>query len=189
MAIEPVPVPEEPLGDVSTYLPDCINSATRMLEPILNSPDTSSMFVDRGGVQLLLNMYKLPHLPAVFGSSSASHGLLTAFRSFAPQHAPVISKHLRDALGLQLAAAIDSAKVWHRQERVCTSWQYSNLDNVDIHQLQCTLCLVRHLLQHDVWTLIHGGGIGECCCLQMTESLRGSLGAASRVCVHNTLLT
>jgi len=47
------------------------------------------VFVDRGGLDLLLKLHSLPRLPYTFSFSAASHPLLAVFRSLAPQHAQV----------------------------------------------------------------------------------------------------
>lgn len=44
-----------------------------MLETMLTSGETARLFVERGGVDLLLTLYRLPRLPPTFGSTNASH--------------------------------------------------------------------------------------------------------------------
>jgi predicted regulator of Ras-like GTPase activity (Roadblock/LC7/MglB family) len=70
--------------------------------------------VERGGVELLLTLYRLPRLPPTFGSTNASHSLLVSFRVFTSQHTaaqlPHIFGQLRTALLRQLEAALEAAK-------------------------------------------------------------------------------
>ena len=54
---------------------------------------------------------RLRLLPPTFGSTSPSHNLLAAFRSFAATHAPEISERLRPTLLEQTQAALKFAKV------------------------------------------------------------------------------
>lgn len=39
----------------------------------LSVPLSRRLFVERGGVELLLTLYRLPRLPPTFGSTNASH--------------------------------------------------------------------------------------------------------------------
>lgn len=54
---------------------------------------------------------RLRLLPPTFGSTSPSHNLLAAFRSFAATHAPEISEQLRPTLLEQTHAALKFAEV------------------------------------------------------------------------------
>eukprot|EP00983_Pelagomonas_calceolata_P024640 775640-Pelagomonas_calceolata.AAC.3 len=47
------------------------------------------MFVEKGGLDLLLKLHTLPRLVYTFGFSASSHAMLTVFRSLAPHHAQV----------------------------------------------------------------------------------------------------
>jgi hypothetical protein len=51
-------------------------SLSRCAELICTAPCTvlyCRLFVERGGVELLLTLYRLPRLPPTFGSTNASH--------------------------------------------------------------------------------------------------------------------
>ena len=72
--------------------------------------------MERGGVELLLTLYRLPRLPPTFGSTNASHSLLVTFRVFSQQQQlPQIFGLLRAALlkvrrgcvGLAALGAVD----------------------------------------------------------------------------------
>ena len=54
--------------------------SARLLESLSNNADFSTKFVEKGGLQLLLRLYTLRHLPATFGSSAAAHALVAAVR-------------------------------------------------------------------------------------------------------------
>jgi hypothetical protein len=44
------------------FLPLALTAASRMLEPLLANAETSRLFVERGGADVLLKLYKLPRL-------------------------------------------------------------------------------------------------------------------------------
>jgi hypothetical protein len=48
--------------DVPAFLPIALSAALRMLETLLGNPETSRVFVEEGGVDLLLKIYLLPKL-------------------------------------------------------------------------------------------------------------------------------
>ncbi|DBB00800.1 TPA: hypothetical protein ACH3X1_000730 [Trebouxia sp. C0004] len=103
--------------DAASYLPECITHTARLLESMFSNHDTCSKFVQQGGVEVLLQLYKLPKLPPTFGSSSASHSLLAMFRSLTAHNSSDISSKLQPSLSsqftitLQLAEAIDDRMV------------------------------------------------------------------------------
>ena len=97
--------------DAASYLPECITHTARLLESMFSNHDTCSKFVQQGGVELLLQLYRLPKLPPTFGSSSASHSLLAMFRSLTAHNAPDISTRLQPALASQFQVTLDTAQV------------------------------------------------------------------------------
>eukprot|EP00798_Chlamydomonas_sp_ICE-L_P016839 gene16839-23119_t len=94
--------------DTESFLPECINHATRMLENLLSNTETSKLFVENGGVDFLLKIHSLPKLNYTFGFSSASHPLLAVFRGLSPNHAQLLAVKTRDALAKQLGIAMES---------------------------------------------------------------------------------
>ena len=54
--------------------------SARLLESLSSNSEFATKFVDQGGLQLLLRLYTLRHLPATFGSSAAAHALVAAVR-------------------------------------------------------------------------------------------------------------
>lgn len=97
--------------DAATYLPECITHTARLLESMFSNHDTCQKFVQQGGVEVLLQLYKLPKLPPTFGSSSASHSLLAMFRSLTAHNATDISSKLQPVLASQFAVTLKSAEV------------------------------------------------------------------------------
>jgi hypothetical protein len=57
-----VAVKAEKEAEVEAWLPLALSAAGRLLEALLGNPDTSKVFVEQGGVDLLLKLYLLPKL-------------------------------------------------------------------------------------------------------------------------------
>ncbi|KAK9866343.1 hypothetical protein WJX84_006185 [Apatococcus fuscideae] len=108
----PEPPSALPQQDVESpdHLPECISHAARMLDNMSANAETSRLFIQQGGIELLLALYRLPRLPPTFGSSSAAHALTATFRTLTMQHAQPLSKHLSSVLNQQLDQALQSAK-------------------------------------------------------------------------------
>jgi hypothetical protein len=72
------------------------------------------MFVERGGAELLLALYRLPALPPTFGSTNASHSLLSTFRMLMQPASGVevmrLFTPLKTALTQQLDVALSAAE-------------------------------------------------------------------------------
>ena len=97
--------------DAASYLPECITHTARLLESMFSNHDTCQKFVQQGGVECLLQLYKLPKLPPTFGSSSASHSLLATFRSLTSHSSADIATRLQPALASQFQITLETAKV------------------------------------------------------------------------------
>ncbi|RMZ57814.1 hypothetical protein APUTEX25_002482, partial [Auxenochlorella protothecoides] len=89
------------------YLVECVTFASRMLEQLLALNDTAAAFVEAGGCELLLALYRLPRLPPSFGSTNASHSLLVTFRVFATQ-GPALDR-VTGLLRTELVRALEEA--------------------------------------------------------------------------------
>ena len=113
-ASDQLPAVKAPIDpDAASYLPECITHTARLLESMFSNHDTCQKFVQQGGVEVLLQLYKLPKLPPTFGSSSASHSLLAMFRSLTAHNASEISSKLQPVLSSQFAVTLESAEVSH----------------------------------------------------------------------------
>lgn len=113
----PAPITEAPAHkapidpDAASYLPECITHTAKLLESMFSNHDTCQKFVQQGGVECLLQLYKLPKLPPTFGSSSASHSLLATFRALTVHSAADIATRLQPALASQFRVTLETAKV------------------------------------------------------------------------------
>lgn len=108
-------------GNVDSFLPDCVSNAARLLETILQNADTCRIFVEKKGIEAVLQLFTLPLMPL---SSSVGQNISVAFKNFSPQHsaslARAVCSFLREYLkstnellvsvgGVQLAL-VESAK-------------------------------------------------------------------------------
>ena len=118
-AAEQPPSKKAPVDpDAASYLPECITHTARLLESMFSNHDTCSKFVQQGGVEVLLQLYRLPKLPPTFGSSSASHSLLAMFRSLTAHNSSDISSKLQPSLSSQFMITLELAEV--RQSSLCS---------------------------------------------------------------------
>ncbi|XP_076930173.1 E3 ubiquitin-protein ligase UPL1-like, partial [Bidens hawaiensis] len=110
------------LLNVESFLPDCVNNAARLLETILQNSDTCRIFVEKKGIQAVLQLFTLPLMPS---SVSIGHSISIAFRSFSANHSTSLARalysFLKDHLkvtnellaslgGMQLAQIEDSRR-------------------------------------------------------------------------------
>lgn len=87
--------------NMESFLPECISSVARLLETILQNSDTCRIFVEKRGVEAVLQLFTLPALPL---SVSMGQTLSVAFKNFSPQHsvslARAVCSFLREHLKL-----------------------------------------------------------------------------------------
>ncbi|EPS70177.1 hypothetical protein M569_04584 [Genlisea aurea] len=81
----------EPSVNVESFLPDCISNTARLLESILQNSDTCRIFVEKKGVEAVLQLFTLPLLPL---SSSLGQSIAVAFKNFSPQHSSSLARAL-----------------------------------------------------------------------------------------------
>lgn len=61
-------------ADVEQWLALALSAAARLLEALLGNVETSKVFVQKGGVDVLLRLYLLPKLPVSVGHPVAVGG-------------------------------------------------------------------------------------------------------------------
>ncbi|KAL3688671.1 hypothetical protein R1sor_014980 [Riccia sorocarpa] len=101
------PAAESASANVEAFLPECINNVVRLLETILQNADTSRVFIEKKGIEALLQLYTLPHLPVSFGGSSTAHNMSVTFRAFSPQHASALTRAVCGALKDHLKVTVE----------------------------------------------------------------------------------
>lgn len=77
------------MGNVEQFLPDCVSNAARLLETILQNGDTCRIFVEKKGVEAVLQLFTLPLMPL---SVSVGQSISVAFKNFAPQHSASLAR-------------------------------------------------------------------------------------------------
>ncbi|KAE8704296.1 E3 ubiquitin-protein ligase UPL2 [Hibiscus syriacus] len=94
----------EPSSDASSmnielFLPDCISNVGRLLETILQNSDTCRLFVEKKGIDAVLQLFTLPLLPL---SASVGQIISVAFKNFSPQHSVSLARAVCSFLREQL---------------------------------------------------------------------------------------
>ncbi|KAF6153803.1 hypothetical protein GIB67_001036 [Kingdonia uniflora] len=80
---------EGSMVQVESYLPEFITNAGRLLETILQNADTCRIFIEKKGVEAVLQLFTLPLLPL---SVSIGQSLSVSFKSFSPQHSSALAR-------------------------------------------------------------------------------------------------
>ncbi|CAN1790208.1 E3 ubiquitin-protein ligase UPL1, partial [Linum perenne] len=75
--------------NIDSFLPDCVGNAARLLETILQNADTCRIFVEKKGIDAVLNLFSLPLMPV---SSSIGQSISIAFKNFSPQHSASLAR-------------------------------------------------------------------------------------------------
>ncbi|CAN6556117.1 unnamed protein product [Malus baccata var. baccata] len=77
------------VGNVELFLPDCVSNVARLLETILQNGDTCRIFVEKKGVEAVLQLFTLPLMPL---SVSVGQSISVAFKNFSPQHSASLAR-------------------------------------------------------------------------------------------------
>ncbi|XP_057417405.1 E3 ubiquitin-protein ligase UPL1-like isoform X2 [Lotus japonicus] len=77
------PSPDASIMNIESFLPDCVNNIARLLETILQNADTCRIFVEKKGIEAILQLFTLPLMPP---SVSVGQSISIAFKNFSPQH-------------------------------------------------------------------------------------------------------
>ncbi|XP_031286240.1 E3 ubiquitin-protein ligase UPL1 isoform X2 [Pistacia vera] len=89
------------LANIESFLPDCVGNVARLLETILQNADTCRIFVEKKGIDAVLQLFTLPLMPI---SASVGQSIPVAFKNFSPQHsaslARAVCSYLREHLKL-----------------------------------------------------------------------------------------
>ena len=68
-------------SNMESLLPYCIINATHLLENIFHNTDTCGVFIEKKGIEAVLQLFDLPLLPLSF---SSSHNISIAFKNVSP---------------------------------------------------------------------------------------------------------
>lgn len=100
--------------NVEQFLPECVSNVARLLETILQNADTCRLFIERKGIEAVLQLFTLQLMPF---SVSIGQNIAVAFKNFSPQHSASLSRavcsFLRDHLKLtnELMISVRGAKI------------------------------------------------------------------------------
>ncbi|PSR95563.1 E3 ubiquitin-protein like [Actinidia chinensis var. chinensis] len=81
--------PDASLMSVESSLPDCISNAARLLETILQNSDTCRIFVEKKGIEAILQLFTLPLMPL---SMSIGQSIYVAFKNFSSQNSASLAR-------------------------------------------------------------------------------------------------
>lgn len=80
----------DPLGlNVESFLPECISNAARLLETILQNADVCRIFVEKKGIEAVLQLFTLSLMPL---SVPVGQSISVAFKNFSPQHSACLAR-------------------------------------------------------------------------------------------------
>lgn len=93
------PSADSSIVHIESFLSDYVSNVARLLETILQNSDTCRIFVEKKGIEAVLQLFTLPLMPL---SVSVGQSISVAFKNFSPQHsaslARAVCSFLRDHL-------------------------------------------------------------------------------------------
>ncbi|KAJ8754891.1 hypothetical protein K2173_015403 [Erythroxylum novogranatense] len=75
--------------NIEAFLPDCVSNAARLLETILQNGDTCRIFVEKKGIEAVLQLFSLPLMPL---STSIGQSISVSFKNFSQQHSASLAR-------------------------------------------------------------------------------------------------
>ncbi|XP_052178127.1 E3 ubiquitin-protein ligase UPL1 isoform X2 [Diospyros lotus] len=81
--------PDASLVNVESFLPDFVSNAARLLETVLQNADTCRIFVEKKGIEAVLQLFVLPLMPI---SVSVGQSISVAFKNFSAQHSASLAR-------------------------------------------------------------------------------------------------
>ncbi|XP_022735674.1 E3 ubiquitin-protein ligase UPL1-like isoform X2 [Durio zibethinus] len=108
------PSSDPSLANIELFLPECISNVGRLLENILQNADTCRLFVEKKGIDAVLQLFTLPLMPL---SASVGQSISVAFKNFSLQHsaslAQAVCSFLREHLKStnELLASVGETKL------------------------------------------------------------------------------
>ncbi|KAK1269560.1 E3 ubiquitin-protein ligase UPL1 [Acorus gramineus] len=99
---QPLEAPSDDFSiNVESFLRECISNAAHLLEVVLQNAETCSLFIEKKGLEAVLQLFSLPLMPLWV---SIGQNVSVAFKKFSPQHsvrlARVVCTFLREHLRL-----------------------------------------------------------------------------------------
>lgn len=75
--------------NIESFLPDCVINTARLLETILQNADTCRIFVEKKGIEAVLQLFTLPLMPL---STPLGPSTSIAFKNFSSQHSATLAR-------------------------------------------------------------------------------------------------
>ncbi|KAJ6886418.1 E3 ubiquitin-protein ligase UPL1-like isoform X1 [Populus alba x Populus x berolinensis] len=76
-------------ANVDSLFPECLSNVARLLETVLQNSDTCHIFVEKKGIDAVLQLFTLPLMPI---STSIGQIISVAFKNFSPQHSASLAR-------------------------------------------------------------------------------------------------
>lgn len=76
-------------SSIELFLPECICNVARLLETVLQNADICRLFIEKKGIEAVLQLFKLPSIPV---SVSIGQSISVAFKNFSPQHSVSLAR-------------------------------------------------------------------------------------------------
>lgn len=92
------------LLNLESYLPDCVSNVCRLLETILQNSDACRLFIEKRGIEAVLQMFTMPLLPV---SASVGQSISIAFKNFSAQHSAALARAVCSFLKEHLSTTIE----------------------------------------------------------------------------------
>ncbi|XP_023540404.1 E3 ubiquitin-protein ligase UPL1-like isoform X1 [Cucurbita pepo subsp. pepo] len=80
---------DQSMTNPESFLPDYVSNAARLLETVLQNADTCRIFVEKKGIEAVLQLFTLPLMPP---SVSVGQSISVAFKNFSPQHSASLAR-------------------------------------------------------------------------------------------------
>ncbi|KAI5605059.1 hypothetical protein POPTR_001G368600v4 [Populus trichocarpa] len=77
------------VANVESLFPECLSNVARLLETILQNSDTCRIFVEKKGIDAVLQLFTLPLMPL---STPIGQIISVAFKNFSPQHSASLAR-------------------------------------------------------------------------------------------------
>ncbi|GFZ12610.1 LOW protein: E3 ubiquitin ligase-like protein [Actinidia rufa] len=81
--------PDASLMSIESFFPDCISNAARLLETVLQNSDTCRIFVEKKGIEAILQLFTLSLMPL---SMSIGQSISVAFKNFSSQNSASLAR-------------------------------------------------------------------------------------------------
>ncbi|KAI4388584.1 hypothetical protein MLD38_000898 [Melastoma candidum] len=95
---------DDEFGHIEGFLPHCVSNIAHLLETVLQNAETCRTFVEKKGIEAVLQLLTLPVMPL---SASLGYSLSIAFKNFSIQHTVSLARALCSFIKEQLRITDD----------------------------------------------------------------------------------